>query len=92
MEGERGRDRSKFHTRSDKLGKAEKIARAEKFERQVWSEKMEHQEKSRMRIMNPLEAHMLSKISAGVDTMMLSGKHKEYMLEKVREGMCDGRV
>ena len=83
----RAREMSKLQLKSDKLGKAEKMAKAEKLEKQLWAEKMERQEKMSHRMMNPLEAHVLSKISAGVDTMFLSGKHKEYMMERdVRRG------
>ena len=68
-----------------KSGKGEKIAKAEKLEKQAWIEKMERQEKLRsVRMMDPLEAHMLSKITAGVDKIM-TGKHKEYLAEEVRE-------
>lgn len=77
---------SKLQYKSDKMSKADKIAKAEKLEKQAWFEKIERQEKMRgARIMDPLEAHMLSKITAGVDTMIMSGKHKEYLLaEEVR--------
>ena len=100
---------SKFHHKSDKLGKADKLAKADKLEKQLWLDKMERQEKMeyqermerqkvershekvRYRMMNPLEAHMLSKISAGVDTMLLNGKHKEYLMDtEVREGGREG--
>ena len=70
--------------KSDKAGKEEKILRAEKLEKQAWIEKMERQEKLRsVRAMDPLEAHVLSKITAGIGTVM-TGKHKEYLAEKVR--------
>jgi hypothetical protein len=68
---------------SDKSGKAEKIAKAEKLEKQAWIEKMERAEKLRgVRAMDPLEAHMLRKITAGVDTMIMSNKHKEFLAEE----------
>ena len=96
MEGDsvRAREMSKLQHKSDKAGKAEKIAKAEKLEKQAWIEKIERQEKLRgMRVMDPLEAHMLSKISAGVDTMLLTGKRKEYLVEEVRgeKGAGQGR-
>ena len=68
-----------------KSGKAEKIAKAEKLEKQAWIEKMERQEKLHsVRTMDPLSAHMLSKITTGMDKIM-TGKHKEYLAEEVRE-------
>ena len=74
---------------SEKSAKAEKIAKAEKLEKEAWLERMERQEKlhvqSSMRPMDPLEAHMLSKITAGV-TMIMSSKRKEYMADEVRVG------
>ena len=94
MEGDsvRAREMSKLQHKSDKGGKAEKIAKAEKLEKQAWIEKIERQEKLRgMRVMDPLEAHMLSKISAGVDTMLLTGKRKEYLVEEVRGEKGAGR-
>lgn len=82
----RAQQMSKLQYKSDKMIKADKIAKAEKLEKQAWMEKIERQEKMRSsRMMDPLEAHMLSKITAGVDTMIMTGKHKEYMLaEEVR--------
>ena len=76
----RGRDMPKLQS-----GKAEKIAKAEKLEKEAWLEKMERQEKLRssMRAMDPLEAHMLRKITADMDTMIMSSKHKEF---EVRNG------
>ena len=78
----RAREMSKLQYKTDVSGKAEKIAKAEKLEKQAWIEKMERHEKLRsVRTMDPLEAHMLRKITAGVDTMIMTGKHKEYMDE-----------
>ena len=74
--------------KSEKGVKADKIARAEKLEKlekQALMEKMERQEKlCGTRIMDPLEAHMLRKITAGVDTMIMTGKRREYLTEEVR--------
>ena len=71
----RVREMSKFQS-----GKAEKIAKAEKLEKEAWLEKMERQEKLRssMRAMDPLEAHIMRKITADMDTMIMSSKHKEF--------------
>lgn len=75
---------SKHQHKSEKSFKADKIAKAEKIENQAWLEKMERQEKLRsIRTMDPLEAHMLRKITAGVDTMIMTGKHKEYLSDEV---------
>ncbi|CAI8050387.1 hypothetical protein GBAR_LOCUS27672 [Geodia barretti] len=76
----RGRDMPKLQS-----GKAEKIAKAEKLEKEAWLEKMERQEKLRssMRAMDPLEAHMLRKITADMDTMIMSSKHKEFETESL---------
>lgn len=94
MEGDsvRAQQMSKLQYKSDKMIKADKIAKAEKLEKQAWVEKIERQEKVRSsRVMDPLEAHMLSKITAGVDTMIMTGKHKEYMLaEEVRNVLSLG--
>lgn len=73
---------SKFQFTSEKGMKAEKIAKAEKLEKEAWLEMMERQEKSR-RPMDPLEAHMLRKITAGVDTLIMSSKHKEFLANEV---------
>jgi protein-tyrosine phosphatase len=76
----RGRDMPKLQS-----GKAEKIAKAEKLEKEAWLEMMERQEKLRssMRAMDPLEAHMLRKITADMDTMIMSSKHKEFETESL---------
>lgn len=80
---------SKLQYKSDKITKSDKIARAEKLEKQAWIEKIERHEKMRSsRMMDPLEAHMLSKITAGVDTMIMSGKHKEYLLAEEVRSVC----
>ena len=74
--------------------KAEKIAKAEKLEKEAWLEKMERQEKLQqggMRAMDPLEAHMLSKITAGV-TMIMSSKRKELMADEVRASFNMGII
>ena len=74
-DSDRAREMSKLQYKSDKTGKVEKLAKAAKLEKQAWIEKMERQEKLRnVRMMDPLEAHMLSKITAGVDTMIMTGK------------------
>lgn len=54
----------------DKLSKAEKLDKLERLERMERSEKV-----------GRLEAQMLSKIRAGVDTMVLGGKEMEYLME-----------
>lgn len=80
----RAREMSKLQFGSEKGMKAEKIAKAEKLEKETWLEKMERQEKLQqggMRAMDPLEAHMLSKITAGV-TMIMSSKRKELMADE----------
>ena len=81
----RAREMAKHQHKSDKTAKAEKIAKAEKMEKQAWIDKLERQEKLYGgRMMDPLEAHMLRKITAGVD-MIMTGKHKEYLEDEVSE-------
>ena len=90
----RAREISKLQFGSEKGMKAEKIAKAEKLEKEAWLEKMERQEKLQqggMRAMDPLEAHMLSKITAGV-TMIMSSKRKELMADEVRASFNMGII
>ena len=57
--------------RPDKLSKAEKLDKLERLERMERSEKV-----------GRLEAQMLSKIRAGVDTMALGSKEMECLMEE----------
>ena len=75
MERSRAREMSKHvQDRPDKLSKAEKLDKLDKLER---LERMERSEK-----VGRLEAQMLSKIRAGVDTMALGSKEMEYLMEE----------
>ena len=74
MERAKNREMMKHaQEKPDKLSKAEKLDKLDKLER---LEKMERSEK-----VGRLEAQMLSKIRAGVDTMVLGGKEMEYLME-----------
>lgn len=64
--------------RPDKLSKAEKLDKLERLERMERSEKV-----------GRLEAQMLSKIRAGVDTMALGSKEMEYLMEEEHR-VCKG--
>lgn len=71
MERSRNREMMKHaQEKPDKLSKAEKLDKLERLERMERSEKV-----------GRLEAQMLSKIRAGVDTMVLGGKEMEYLME-----------
>ena len=72
MERSRAREMSKHvQDRPDKLSKAEKLDKLERLERMERSEKV-----------GRLEAQMLSKIRAGVDTMALGSKEMECLMEE----------
>jgi len=71
MERSKNREMMKHaQEKPDKLTKAEKLDKLERLERMERSEKV-----------GRLEAQMLSKIRAGVDTMVLGGKEMEYLME-----------
>jgi len=71
MERSKNREMMKHaQEKPDKLSKAEKLDKLERLERMERSEKV-----------GRLEAQMLSKIRAGVDTMVLGGKEMEYLME-----------
>ena len=71
MERSKNREMMKHaQEKPDKLSKAEKLDKLERLERMERSEKV-----------GRLEAQMLSKIRAGVDTMVLDGKEMEYLME-----------
>ncbi len=78
MEGdaERARRLEPSKHPSDKLSKMDRMDKMDKMERMDKMDRMDKSERA-----GRGDVHILSKIRAGVDTMVLDGKEMEYLME-----------